>query len=509
MLAHRRAPFGYLAAITRCAMRRMDWNMTALPTVPTTSNGDSRATREWDALPRYVDSHFHPDLEGLRQDVGGVLDRGRQAGVCAFVAVAAGIGSWENTVRLAREHDDLYATVGCHPHDVKDLDEAGFARIAELARAAEVVAVGETGLDYFYKLSPREQQIAWFERHLELAREVGKPAVVHARDSLDDLVAIAAKAAAQGVRGVVHCYTGDAATARRLMELGWLVSFTGILTFRNADELRATARALPIDRLMIETDAPYLAPVPYRGKGPNEPAYVVRVAETLAELFGLTVADVARITTENARRFFGLDLETHFEIAYRIRDSLYLNITNRCTIACVFCGKFKDFTVKGHDLRLRGGEPSVERIVAAIGDPSGIDEIVFCGYGEPTLRLDVIREVGAHVHRMGKRVRLNTDGLGNLIHGRDIVPELVGVVDTLSVSLNAQDAPTYARICPSKHGEAAYPKLLEFLRSAKAHGLDVQASVVAPLDGVDVEACRRIADAIGVRLRVRPFDEIG
>ncbi|MBK7971783.1 MAG: YchF/TatD family DNA exonuclease [Deltaproteobacteria bacterium] len=469
----------------------------------------ARASREWDALPRFVDSHFHPDLEGLRDDVPAVLERGRRAGVCAFVAVAAGLGSWENPVRLAREHGDVYATVGCHPHDVKDLDEAGFARIAELARLPEVVAVGETGLDYFYKLSPREQQVAWFERHLELALEVGKPAVVHARDSLDDLVEIAARFAARGVRGVVHCYTGDAATARKLMELGWLVSFTGILTFRNADELRATAKSLPIDRLMIETDAPYLAPVPHRGKGPNEPAYVVRVAETLATLFGLTVADVARITTTNARRFFGLDLDGSFEIAYRIRNSLYLNITNRCTIACVFCGKFKDFTVKGHDLRLRGGEPSVERILDAIGDPTGLDEVVFCGYGEPTLRLDVVKEVAARVHAMGKRVRLNTDGLGNLVHGRDIVPELVGVVDTMSVSLNAQDAPTYARVCPSKHGEAAYPKLLEFLRSVKAHRLDAQVSVVAPLDGVDVEACKRIADDLGLRFRVRPFDEIG
>ncbi len=478
-------------------------------TNPESTTPSTAPRSEWDALPRYVDSHFHPDLDGLANDVAGVLERGRRAGLCAFVAVAAGPGSWENTVRLAREHDDVYATVGCHPHDAKTLDEDAFQRISELARLPEVVAVGETGLDYFYKLSPREQQIGWFERHIELAREVGKPVVVHARDSLEDLLGIAREASAKGVRGVVHCYTGDTATARKLIDLGWLISFTGILTFKNADELRATARSLPIDRLMIETDSPYLAPVPYRGKGPNEPAYVVRVAETLAELHQLTVPDVARITTSNARRFFGLELDQNFEIAYRIRNSLYLNVTNRCTIACVFCGKFQDFTVKGHDLRIRGGEPSVERIVEAIGDPAGVDEVVFCGYGEPTLRLDAIREVARRVHAMGKRVRLNTDGLGNLVHGRDIVPELMGLVDTLSVSLNAQDAAAYARVCPSKHGEAAYPKLLEFLRSAHAHGLDVQATVVAPLDGVDVEASRRVAEEIGVRFKVRNFAEIG
>ena len=474
----------------------------------TTSPAPTPERPTWDEPPRFVDTHVHLDMDAFAGDLDAVLERARDAGVVAFVVPSANDGSWEQVVELGARHPDVHPTVAIHPHDASRMTEAAFERIAELAARPDVVGVGETGLDYHYDRSPREDQRRWFARFLALGQEVDKPVVVHVREAMADALELIEGPEGEGVRGVIHCFAGDLPSARRLLERGWHLSFTGMLSFGGAEELRSVARELPVDRLMIETDAPYLAPVPHRGER-NEPARLVRVAEVLAELHGLTIEDVARITTANARSLFDLPLDDGFRIAYRIRNSLYLNITNRCTLACTFCGKFTDFTVKGHDLRLRGGEPDVERVMAAIGDPEGVDEVVFCGYGEPTLRLDLLKEVARRLRACGLRIRLNTDGLANLVHGRDVAPELAGLVDSVSVSLNAPDAATYAAICPSKHGEQAYPALLDFVRSARRHLPEVVCSAVGVPD-LDVEATRRVAEAeLGVPFRFRPYNEIG
>ncbi len=194
-------------------------------------------------------------------------------------------------------------------------------------------------------------------------------------------------------------------------------------------------------------------------------------------------------------------------IAYMIRNSLYLNITNRCTNRCTFCAKFEDFTVKGHQLCLEH-EPTASEVIAAIGDPTGFDEVVFCGYGEPLLRLDLVKEVAGWLKRRGMTVRINTDGQANLVHGRNILPELAGLVDVLSVSLNAADAASYQRICQSACGEAGYAAILEFLREATHHIPTVIATAVT-VPGIDIAACRRVAGELGVEFRERIFNEVG
>ncbi|MCA9772231.1 MAG: YchF/TatD family DNA exonuclease, partial [Myxococcales bacterium] len=367
------------------------------------------------------------------------------------------IADGQGSLDLCDEDPIFRTAVGLHPHDAKTFDfETDPDRIRHMAGHPAVVALGEMGLDYHYDHSPRDAQRRVFARQIELARELGLPIIVHDRESSDDSLRILREVGEGQVRGVVHCFSGTMEFAKELLGLGFLLSFTGIVTFKAADALREVVRAVPIERMMVETDAPYLAPIPHRGKR-NEPSYVVGVAEKIAEIKGLTVADVARITTLNAETFFGLRTEPpEAEIAYRIRNSLYLNLTNRCTLACTFCPKFTDFMVKGHYLRLRGN-PSFDEVVEAMGDFSDVSEVVFCGFGEPTQRLDLVKEVARYVHDHGKRVRLNTDGLGRLVHGRDILPELAGLIDAVSVSLNAQSAEVYDRICPSKYrGGDAY-----------------------------------------------------
>ena len=191
---------------------------------------------------------------------------------------------------------------------------------------------------------------------------------------------------------MLHCFSGDLEMARRCIDLGFAISIPGTVTFPTNEALREVVRGVKIEHLLVETDCPYLAPVPHRGKR-NEPAYVRLTAEKVAELKGLTIEDVARITALNTRRLFGLgSADEHARIAYRIRDSLYLNITNRCSNRCSFCAKFGDFTVKGHYLRL-DHEPGFAEVMAAIREHREYDEVVFCGYGEPLLRL-LFKRVG-------------------------------------------------------------------------------------------------------------------
>jgi TatD DNase family protein len=320
---------------------------------------------------------------------------------------------------------------------------------------------------------------------------------------------ILADEGAAEVGGVMHCFSGNIKMAREAMDMGFYLSFTGVITFRGARDLREVVRNVPIERMLIETDCPYLAPVPHRGKR-NEPAFVVDTAETIAGMKGLGLADVARITTMNARSLFGIGArgERKAEIAYAIRGSLYLNITNKCSNQCSFCAKFSSYTVKGHYLRL-AEEPSVDDIMKAIGpDPEKYDEVVFCGFGEPLIRLDVVKEVGLKLKRMGCKIRIDTDGLANLVHKKNVLSELM-FVDTLSVSLNAPDSKGYQDMIKTPFGDEAYPAILYFIKEAKKFVPKVVASVVG-VPGLNVEACRRVAeDDLGVKFRVREYNVVG
>jgi TatD DNase family protein len=193
------------------------------------------------------------------------------------------------------------------------------------------------------------------------------------------------------------------------------------------------------------------------------------------------------------------------DLAYKIHNSLYLNITNRCTNHCTFCPKFEDLTLKGHNLAL-DREPTPQELLAAVGEPPEIDEIVFCGFGEPLIRLDVVLQVARELKKLGYRIRVNTDGQANLVHGRNILPELAGLVDCISVSLNASDASTYQRLCNSPYGEESFQAVCDFIQQAPAFIPRVVASAVT-VDGVDIAACRALAESLGAEFRVREYQE--
>jgi len=450
-----------------------------------------------------IDTHCHLEMKQFDEDRSAAIARALAAGIECMITIASDLTGCEGAVALAGKHDAVYASVGLHPHDAKDMSDAAFARIRELAASPKVVAIGEMGLDYYYDHSPRDVQRAVFAQQLAFARELGLPVIVHSRDSQEDTLRIIEESGVHN--GVMHCFSGDVSMARRTIALGFHISLAGPVTFKNATALKEVAKMVPDDLLLIETDAPYLTPEPLRGKR-NEPAFIVHTARHIAELRGVTFDDIDRLTTLNAKRLFSIGNLPEAKFTYPIRDSLYLNITNRCTSACTFCVRFQKSFVKGHNLML-DREPTAEDLIRGIGNPKRYREIVFCGYGEPLLRLDVVKTVAAWVKQRGGSVRLNTNGQGNLIYRRNILPELNGLIDTVSVSLNAQDAETYERISKPSFPNA-YAEVIDFIRCAKKSISDVQVTVVTA-EGVDVVKCQQIADELGVVLRVRTLDVVG
>ena len=442
-------------------------------------------------------------MDAFDNDREEVIKRAKDAGLEAMITIGSDFEGCKGAVAIAGEYDFIYAAVGIHPHDSKDFTDGMFDQIKKWSKGSKVVAIGEIGLDYHYDHSPRDVQQEVFIRQLKYAVDNGIPAVIHSREAKEDTFKILEDSGI--TKGVMHFFSYDMETADRAMELGLYISVAGPVTFKKALQLKEIAKIIPDERLLVETDAPFLAPDPLRGKR-NEPAFVVNTIRVLAELRGVTLEDIARITTINAKKLFGIGELPEGEIAYKIRDSLYLNITNKCTSKCIFCVRFNTDFVKGHNLRLKH-EPTAEELRNAIGDPSRYKEVVFCGLGEPLLRLDVVKAVAAWVKEKGGRVRVNTNGHGNLIHKRNILPELAGLVDSMSISLDAQDEETYQNICKPVFRDALQ-EVEAFIKEAKKFVAEVQATVVTA-EGVDVDKCRAITDELGVKLRVRSLDVVG
>jgi TatD DNase family protein len=257
---------------------------------------------------RLVDTHAHLDELAFDPDVPEVLGRARAAGVVAVLTIGITAETSRRAVALAEQHPHVYAVVGIQPNYVAQMQSDDWDEIVALARHPRVVGIGETGLDRYWDYAPIDQQAEWFDRHIELSRAVGKPFVVHCREAETDVVAQLQRAAAAGpLSGVMHSFCGGDEALQACLDLGLHISFAGMVTYKKNDDLRATAARVPADRLLIETDSPYLAPVPHRGKR-NEPAHVVHTAQTLAVQRNTSLDELADQTTRNAARLFRLPL---------------------------------------------------------------------------------------------------------------------------------------------------------------------------------------------------------
>jgi TatD DNase family protein len=251
-----------------------------------------------------VDHHCHLDFPEFAPELDQVVARAREAGVGTMVTISTRIRQFDKVLAVAERFEDVYCSVGTHPHNAHEELDIPLARLVELAQHPKVVAVGEAGLDYYYKHSTPEAQAEGFRRHIAAARETGLPLEIHTREADADTIAILEDEHAKGVfPAVLHCFTGGRELAMRALDLGLYVSFSGVITFNKSEALREIARDVPLDRLLVETDAPFLAPAPFRGKR-NEPSYVVRTAAALAAAKGVSDKDIARATTDNFFRLY-------------------------------------------------------------------------------------------------------------------------------------------------------------------------------------------------------------
>lgn len=277
--------------------RRTRCNLAAIPLLVRTADRGGPIPRRV-----YVDSHCHLSLPELAADIGAVLRRMRAADVVAAVNICTTLEEFDSVHALAVAEPDIWCTVGVHP-DQQGGREPTVESLIELAQRPRVVAIGETGLDYYRLTEPLQWQRDRFRVHIRAARHAGKPLVIHTRAAAEDTLKIMNEEGAEEAGGVMHCFTETRDVAWAAIDLGFHISFSGIVTFKNAKDLQAVAREVPLERLLIETDAPYLAPVPHRGRT-NEPAFVPRIAEKLAELTGLTPAQIGEASAENSRRLF-------------------------------------------------------------------------------------------------------------------------------------------------------------------------------------------------------------
>jgi TatD DNase family protein len=275
---------------------------------------------------KFIDTHCHLEMDAFGSDRDSVIEHARETGIEYIISVGSDREGSIEAIKICQNYPRVYAAVGIHPHDAKTLDNELCLDIKNWLREPKVIAVGEIGLDYHYMHSPKDTQRDAFKKQVHIAREAGLPIIVHSREAKNDTLDIL-KAEALNVPGVLHCFSGDIDMARKAIDLGFYISLAGPVTFRNAKNLREVARFIPDERLLIETDAPYLSPVPMRGKR-NEPSFLTYTAQVLSDIRGVTLSDIARITTLNAMKLFRIgQISERGEIAYRIRDSLYLNIT--------------------------------------------------------------------------------------------------------------------------------------------------------------------------------------
>lgn len=460
-----------------------------------------------------VDTHAHLDFSDYDLDLFTVLHNAKSIGIEYIINVGIDVETSKKTIELVNKINnesglpEIFASVGVHPNKASNMTDKEFSDLKTLLNHEKVIAIGETGLDYYRDRSDHVDQKKLFRKHIGLAIDSHLPLIIHNRESGDDCLNIIRDYQNHEIKGVVHCFSANKECAKEFLDLGFYISFTGTVTFPNASMLRDTVKFIPTDRLLLETDSPFLAPQAKRGKR-NEPSFLQYIIPFLAECFSLSNDDIARVTSLNANELFGIgEKRANGEITYAIRNSLYLNITNRCPNECCFCARNTYPYVKGHYLKLLN-EPTVQEFINSIGDPSVYDEVVFCGYGEPTERLEVLKTVAKYLKEKGARVRLDTNGLGDLINNRPICIELKGLIDSICISLNSNLKDQYEKICKPEFGGEAYPALLSFIKQAKKVIPEVVVSVV-DMPEIDVKACRRIADDLGVSFRARKYNDTG
>ncbi len=426
------------------------------------------------------------------------MDSARRSGVNRFMIPGITLDTSRLAEAMADVRSGIFAAAGIHPGHCGEGWAEEMGKLTGMLVSPGVVAVGETGMDLYRDRSAEKRQRECFAEHVRMAGAFGLTLVVHSRSAEAEVLEVLG--GEPSVPVIMHCYTGPSEHALRAAERGFYIGFTGPITYRANGRLRELAAALPRDRILIETDSPFLSPEPVRGRR-NEPAYLVHVAETLSEVLEQDLDETARILMRNSMRAFQLEDPRRTDLIYELYGNLYLNITGLCSNHCRFCIRDRTDGLGGYYLR-HHHEPDPDRLRALVGflPPGSGRELVFCGYGEPTMRHLLLEELARSAAGKGYRVRLNTNGTCLQRLSRRETLRMLEPFHTVSVSLNASSMEEYDRICrPS--GRGAWDSLMEFLELAGGR-VGIRATAVR-YPGVDMDAVGKLAEELDLPFRVR------
>ncbi len=452
-----------------------------------------------------IDTHCHLDLLEKEDFEASINDESLEY----LITIGFDKKTCENALTIATKYDKVYCALGFHPNDVADITEKDMLWLEDMLKSSpKVKALGEIGLDYYRSAELKDKQIEYFKIQLELAKKLGLPVVIHSRDAEEDTIKVLEEY--KNIGGVLHCFSGSLDFMKKGVEFGFYISYSGNITFKSAQNLREVVSKTPTYRLLIETDSPWLAPMPFRGQK-NKPSFIWHTAKVMSELIpNSSLEDIDRMTSANAKLCFSLGFENQKDtITYVINNKLYINPTNKCNLHCKFCERERDrnFLVKGYWVWTKK-DPSAQDIINEIKDPSMYDEIVFCGYGEPTLRIDIIKDVSAYIKsKSNTKVRVDTNGLFLAFGKKEDLESLKGLVDVFSVSLNAQDETTYNEVCQPPYKDA-FKLLIDFIKLVKELGFEVITTAVT-YPGVDIKATEDLAKSLGTSFRKREYEVLG
>ncbi len=450
-----------------------------------------------------IDTHCHLFFDELYNDLNNVINEAKSSGIRYIISPSTNLETSRKNIEIAEKYPEVFVAVGIHPHDTANFNDNILIELEKLLEHSKVIAIGEVGLDYYYKFSSKEIQQVAFREQLKLAKKHKLPVIIHNREADEDLMRIFEEEVNSSLFGQFHCFNGNYEMARRVIELRSFVSFTGNITYPKNENLINILKRIEPENLLLETDSPFMSPHPFRGKT-NKPSHLKIIAEKLAEIHKITFDDIVRTTNFNVYRLFKIGELPKPSFTYKIGNTLYINITNRCNASCVFCDREGYASVAGYNLRMpKSMEPPAQVFIQEIGNPKEYDEIVFCGFGEPTIRLDVVKKVAKYVKENGGRTRLNTDGHGNVINKRNILPELQGLIDSVSISLNSADPDQYSRLM--QIDKSMFYEMVNFTREAKKYISEVVVTIV-DLNEVNLEKAREFAEKeLGVKFRAREY----
>jgi TatD DNase family protein len=417
--------------------------------------------------------------------------------VDTFVVPGIDAETSARSVSLAAAHPGLFCAVGIHPGAGPG---ESFATIPRLALEPRVRAIGETGLDFARdEVTPRRVQEELFEQHMELARRLSMPLVVHSRRAEGRVIEMIPRT--PGFPVILHCYTGGEEDAAEAVRRGFYVSFAGALTWKKNTALRQVALGVPRSGVLVETDSPFMSPEGSRGRR-NEPCNVLAVAGALSAIWGAPLDETAAVLLGNAEEAFRLGARTSPSLVYILGRKAYVNLTGRCTNDCTFCIRRSAEGIGGYHLRQEDDMPADRFLdILSVLSPGSFEELVFCGFGEPTMRPDALEAIASGARARGWRIRLNTNGQAASFLPRERVLGLIRLFDSLSISLNAWDAGSYAALCRPA-APASWEALMDFITIAKGSGVPFRLSAVRAPE-IDMAAVRRLAESLGAPLLER------